>query len=44
MARKPKYKEGMVVHPSVGERVADIIIDWFLWFVWHWQLFRCGIP
>lgn len=26
MARKPKYKEGMVVHPSLGERVADVII------------------
>ena len=26
MARKPKYKEGMVVHPSLGEKVADVII------------------
>ena len=26
MARKPKYKEGMVVHPGLGERVADVII------------------
>ena len=26
MARKPKYKEGMVVHPNLGERVADVII------------------
>ena len=26
MSRKPKYKEGMVVHPGPGERVADVII------------------
>ena len=26
MSRKPKYKEGMVVHPGPGERVADVVI------------------
>ena len=26
MAKKTKYKDGMVIHPSVGERVADLVI------------------
>ena len=26
MSKKPKYKEGMVVHPGIGERIADIVI------------------
>ena len=26
MSRKPKYKEGMVVHPGPGERIADVVI------------------
>ena len=26
MAKKSKYKDGMVIHPSAGERVADVII------------------
>ena len=26
MAKRSKYKDGMVIHPSAGERVADVII------------------
>ncbi len=43
MSRKPKYKEGMVVHPGAGERIADVLILLFLFLcifiavipMWH---------
>lgn len=40
MSKKPKYKEGMVVHPSAGERIADVVI----WIILGICMFICVIP
>lgn len=38
--RKPKYKGGMVEHPSVGERIADAVI----WLILIACMFVCILP
>lgn len=40
MAKKTKYKGGMVVHPGPGERVADVII----WIILLLCMFACIVP